>query len=1028
MKRVRIPAIWSFLLVLSQLAVARESAYPDKHRCNLDPARRIQLARDGRATCEIVVGRDPYPVAAFAAAELQTFLGKVIGEEPPVVATRSGEVPAIYVGSSEWASAWYRDLWSLPRDAFVIRAVGDIVFIGGRDDLRANPMRNLRGDYERATIFGVYEFLERFAGVRFYFPGEMGTIVPRDPGLSVPGITLYEEPDFDQRRIYAGPGARWYEELDPAEATRTRILTFLRHRQETFTIPCCHGLARRALADRFGEEHPEWFALLPNGARDTDMALPGHRGHLCYLSPGLRDQIYRESEAYLLGKPAESVDMRTRRGHVAFDHNAFRPGYVDLGPQDGLGESQWCQMPECKAYWDEGRQGELIWGLVADIGNRLKANGIPGYVTNFAYGIVRDVPEVELPDNVLVQVCISGPWNDRIEAQRQANDELIKAWNRKLTSGSKVWLWNYMNNYNGQVPPGVPPLSTELIEGYYSRLAPHIRGAFNESEIDYWLHNYLNYYVFFRMMWDSSTDVAAVVEEHHRLMFGAGAEPMGRFFARLEDIWTTNFLGQVIDTPLGPQRLRRSDREVWDEIYTDEVMAELEDCFAQAAERAAAEPESRQRIEFMRRTFFAEMLRARDAYRLLQRGVEDLEMVVRPLPEGGEIVLDGRLDDPAWEAAEYVGMVPLKTDRAVVRTAVRLLWTPSTLYVGFDCEEPAMDRLYVTERAADDGDMWKDAGVELFLNPSADRTHYHHFMINALGNLADAACRRLGGVEMESDYSWNSGAVVKTWRGEDAWQAELALPVREILGRDLQPGEVWVANFCRNRNIHGGAATDNQLQTWSPFLKRGFHNLPNFGRLRFAAPEEQAPEPLLLDGRLDTPLAGRMVGAWYWPAEPAQHAAFALDPEVFRAGGQSQRIHWADAQNPQSLHLTQFLPRLEPGRHYLLTFWVRAENVEPAEGLTGHNLNHWGGYANLNFGSPKQRSNNQFMPQAGLRGSFGWTQIGLPIHAPEVFDEGARPYLRMSLVNATGTIWYDDIRLRETDADGRLLGAPGPRP
>ena len=1016
-------SIFSLLVLLTtttQLAVAGVSAYPEKHRCTLDTGRTIRLGVAGKATCEIVVGRKPRPVVKFAAAELANFLGRVIGEAPAVVARRSGEIPAIFLGSSEWAEGWCRDLWSLPRDAFVIRSFGDVLFIGGRDDLHVDPQRDLRGNYERATLFGVYEFLERFAGVRFYFPGEMGTIVPANPNLEVPGVDLYEEPDFDQRRIYAGPGSRWYETLDRREASQTRIRVFLRHRQQTFMIPCCHGLSRRVYASRFAEEHPEWFALLPNGKRDTDMALPGHHGHLCYLSPGLRDQVFRETEAYLLGKPAAFVGMRTKYGSVAYDHNAFQPGYVDLGPQDGLGRSQWCQMPECKRYWDEGKQGELLWGMVADIANRLKKKGIPGYVTNFAYGAVRNVPEVERPDNVLVQICISGPWNDRIESQRTYNDELIKAWNRKVKSGTKIWLWNYMNNYNGQVPPGVPPLSTAMIENYYSRLAPHIRGAFNESEIDFWLHNYLNYYVFFRMMWDSSTDVAAVVEEHNRLLFGAGAEPMGRFFSRLEAIWTTSFLGEVMDTPLGPQRMKRSEREVWEEIYTDQVMGELEGCFAQAEQRVEKDSMSRKRVQFFRETFFGEMLRARAVYRQRQRGVEDLVLNVPSLPTGEKITIDGRLDEAAWAGAACGGMVPLKAEGVVVHTTVRLLWTPETVYVGFDCQEPAVDRLYVTERKRDDGDMWKDAGVELFVNASGDREVYRHFMVNALGAVSDAACRRIGAAKPMSDYAWDSAAKVKTWRSTDRWQAEIAFPVRESMGRELKAGDSWIANFCRNRNVSGGSKADNQLHTWSPFLKRGFHDLQAFGRLRFLAADVTPPVPLVLNGDLEAPLKGRMVGAWYWAQDSKQRAGYALDRELFREGVQSQRIRWEDAKSAQALHLTQYLPRLKPGGRYLLTFWVRAEGIDACEGLTGYKTSHWGGHANVSFGSAKQQNNNQFVPKGGFRGTFKWTKAGFRINAPKVFDPGARPYIRMSLNNAVGTIWFDDVRLREVDEDGRL--------
>ena len=32
--------------------------------------------------------------------------------------------------------------------------------------------------HEHATLFGVYEFLERFADCRFYFPGELGPSGP----------------------------------------------------------------------------------------------------------------------------------------------------------------------------------------------------------------------------------------------------------------------------------------------------------------------------------------------------------------------------------------------------------------------------------------------------------------------------------------------------------------------------------------------------------------------------------------------------------------------------------------------------------------------------------------------------------------------------------------------------------------------------------------------------------------------------------------------------------------------------------
>ncbi|MBO5722749.1 MAG: hypothetical protein J6S19_06505, partial [Lentisphaeria bacterium] len=44
-------------------------------------------------------------------------------------------------------------------------------------------------------------------------------------------------------------------------------LMFYRTRMETFMEPNCHGLARYCYVERFGKEHPEFFALKDNGQR-----------------------------------------------------------------------------------------------------------------------------------------------------------------------------------------------------------------------------------------------------------------------------------------------------------------------------------------------------------------------------------------------------------------------------------------------------------------------------------------------------------------------------------------------------------------------------------------------------------------------------------------------------------------------------------------------------------------------------------------------------------------------------------------
>ena len=201
-------------LVLACAALRGALPYPEKHRATLDEANPLVLAVAGVPKVEIVVGRKPSPVVAFAADELRTFLGQAIGGAVAVVPEPTGPLTTILVGAQDGPAAVSVDVAALPRDAFVIKAGDNRIVIAGRDDPRVDPRRDLRGTYERATLFGVYEFLERFVGVRFYFPGPVGTVVPRRPDLQIPGIDLYEEPDCDQRRVYPGPESRWFETLD----------------------------------------------------------------------------------------------------------------------------------------------------------------------------------------------------------------------------------------------------------------------------------------------------------------------------------------------------------------------------------------------------------------------------------------------------------------------------------------------------------------------------------------------------------------------------------------------------------------------------------------------------------------------------------------------------------------------------------------------------------------------------------------------------------------------------------------------
>ena len=264
----------------------------------------LTLVENGKANVEIVVMTHA-PLVRFAAEELQQFIGRATGVEVAIVSRRSGTIPAIALGDSLWLrQAAGIDVGRMPRDGFRIKRIADVIYIAGRADPYADPKKILGGgapSNEMGRLFGVYDFLERFVGARFYFAGDIGTVVPKTDTLRVPGMDIIEAPDFVSRKVsYYGP--HW-DGSDKVAARSTQNLTRVRWRGETGYVPCCHSMARSGLSERFAVSNPEYFAILPNGKRDSDLSLPGHPGQHCFSSKGLEDEVYQDAVAYLTGQP-----------------------------------------------------------------------------------------------------------------------------------------------------------------------------------------------------------------------------------------------------------------------------------------------------------------------------------------------------------------------------------------------------------------------------------------------------------------------------------------------------------------------------------------------------------------------------------------------------------------------------------------------------------------------------------------------------------------------------------------------------
>ena len=625
-----------------------------------EPSKRLVLTAEN---AEVVVAPGAPSGALFAATELTNFLSRVFAQAVPLVRSATpGKVP-VHVGDGPAARAAGVDVAKLPDDAFALKVDESGVVIAGLDDPEIDMFNRVLwgGNSQRfphATVFGVYEFLERFAGCRFYFPGRLGEIVPRRKALALAVGDYGSAPDFTVR-YYShmdGPLGVW-PERDRMTETEWRIATNLelyRLRMETHYVPFCHGQRLIGLSERFAKTHPEWFAMRANGKRSTeyDPNRPSSSSQMC-LTSGYWEEIYQDAKSYLSGEPPSvrkpAKAMVKRNGKLVEEYvwlwHAKHGKYFDVMPNDGIAK---CACPNCSAAFAKAKDPEnywateIVWGRTVEMANRLKAEGVGGYLTQMAYGAYSAVPDFEIPTNVLVMLARTGAWSVPNRAKWEKENELVKAWSEK-THGN-LCLWNYPGKYDcaGTTIPDVPSGTPHAMGAYLKSVAPWIIGAYQESETDRFLFNYLTLYVFSRIAWNRRYDPEKVIAEHNRLMFGKAAKTMGAYIRIQENIWLTNVVGNVVDTQMGPKAMVPSEYELWTRIYGDEIVARLSRLLDRAEREAGRDTIEAERIRLYRAETLAPLAARRTKY--LEAVLPEREFAYRrahPVPPERALVPNG---------------------------------------------------------------------------------------------------------------------------------------------------------------------------------------------------------------------------------------------------------------------------------------------------------------------------------------------------------------------------------------------------
>ncbi|MBN2640012.1 MAG: DUF4838 domain-containing protein [Victivallales bacterium] len=281
----------------------------------------LTLVTEGKSQALIVIADKPNPCAEYAAQELADYIQKATGAILKI--KKESDVRdqplKIYVGTTEAAKRVGLGQDKFKKEAYTIRVVDKNLYIVGGENNKPllfgkDPKRDSRENGKiiwqengivrnarRGTLYAVYDFLDRFLGIKWLWPGELGTYIPKSQMLAVADdLNINGSPAFDRRKYrIIGVNEAFFrnkqygEELNKLsfsseglEKYTNALHKYLLIYQEGDSEPS-PALAHHTCSmwRKYGEEHPEWFALRDDGKRGADSKWGVSR--LCVSNPEL---------------------------------------------------------------------------------------------------------------------------------------------------------------------------------------------------------------------------------------------------------------------------------------------------------------------------------------------------------------------------------------------------------------------------------------------------------------------------------------------------------------------------------------------------------------------------------------------------------------------------------------------------------------------------------------------------------------------------------------------------------------------
>ena len=564
----------------------------------------VVLVEEGAPSAVVVLPMNAEPIAAYAADELVYHIEKASGARIEILNEPLDQplaTPAVYVGATRAAQDAGIDPEALASEEAMLRTLDGNLYIVGND----GPGDALSyGNTHSGTLWGVYEILERYLGVRWLWPGELGEFIPHTWDIRIPELDETLVPCFVVRNQRPGLGRRGFAEghermsFSPEHAKRyghDQTVFLRRHRMGRSDTS--HRAQRRFGSghsftgwwERYGEEHPEWFQMLPDGRRGPQDPNRPHRVSMCPSNPGLHAKIVELWQEERKKYPGERAN-------------------IDLSENDG---SAYCVCDKCVA-WDGppsalntlpaglersyepvqagtryARFAKAVYELASAIDPDVKVS----YYAYLNY-FWAPTPPVAMYPNIVIEFVPWfrwAGWFPRTEAEHDWIKEQWLGWQRTGVSA------HYRPNWflDGYTMPLVYMHQFGDAFQFYARNG--MTGTDFDSLQGQWAAQGPNLYLLSRIHVRPEMSVDTILDEYYAA-FGPASDAVKAYFAFWEDYAVKNSLraAKAIRSRRGGHFRRYAHyAQVADELYPAEVFPPAEAILARAQEAAEASNDPR---------------------------------------------------------------------------------------------------------------------------------------------------------------------------------------------------------------------------------------------------------------------------------------------------------------------------------------------------------------------------------------------------------------------------------------------------